>query len=41
MILFPAATKEHAPLETVYIFFDTATFDQVERDVKVKGQLIF
>ena len=29
------ATIEHAPLETVYIFFDTATFDEIERDVKV------
>ena len=26
---------EHAPLEEVYIFFDTATYDQIERDVKV------
>ena len=28
-------TLEHAPLEEVYIFFDTATYDQIERDVKV------
>ena len=26
---------KHAPLEEVYIFFDTATYDQIERDVKV------
>ena len=26
---------EHAPLEAVYIYFDTATFDEIERDVKV------
>ena len=27
---------EHAPLEAVYIYFDTATYDEIERDVKVK-----
>ena len=26
---------EHAPLEAVYIFFDTATYDEIARDVKV------
>ena len=26
---------DHAPLEEVYVFFDTATYDQIERDVKV------
>ena len=26
---------EHLPLEKVYIFFDTATYDEIERDVKV------
>ena len=31
----PAATIEHAPLEFVYVFFDTATYDEIERDVKV------
>ena len=30
------ATVEHAPLEAVYIFFDTATYNEIERDVKVK-----
>ena len=29
-------TVEHAPLEAVYIFFNTATYNQIERDVKVK-----
>ena len=26
---------EHAPLEAVYIFIDTATYDEIERDEKV------
>ena len=26
---------EHAPLEAVYIYFDTATYDEIEKDVKV------
>ena len=25
----------HAPLEAVYIYFDTATYDEIERDEKV------
>ena len=29
------APVEHAPLEAVYIFFDTATYNEIERDVKV------
>ena len=32
---FPAAMIEHAPLQSVYIYFDTATYDEIERDVKV------
>ena len=28
-------TMDHAPLEAVYIFFDTATYDEIERDKKV------
>ena len=32
---FSASLMEHAPLEAVYIFFDSATFDEIERDVKV------
>ena len=31
------ARVEHAPLEAVYIFFDTATYNEIERDVKVKN----
>ena len=27
--------RDHAPLEAVYIYFDTATFDEVQRDEKV------
>ena len=30
-----AATVDHAPLEAVYIFFDTATYNEIERDIKV------
>ena len=26
---------DHSPLEAVYIFFDTATYDEIERDEKV------
>ena len=26
----------HPPLEAVYIYFDTATYDEIERDVKVQ-----
>ena len=26
---------EHAQLEAVYIYFDTATYDEIERDQKV------
>ena len=29
------APVEPAPLEAVYIFFDTATYNEIERDVKV------
>ena len=31
----PGVTFEYAPLQVVYIFFDTATYDEIERDVKV------
>ena len=35
------ATKlEHAPLEAVYIYFDTATYDEIQRDVKVSLNLV-
>ena len=33
--LFSATIIEHSPLEAVYIFFDTATYDEIERDEKV------
>ena len=26
---------EHAPLEAVYIYFETASYDQIEKDEKV------
>ena len=34
-IQIPASMLEHAPLETVQIYFDTATYDEIERDEKV------
>ena len=37
--LFPALVLEHAPLEAVYIYFDTATYDEIERDEKVTFQI--
>ena len=33
--LFSGTTLEHAPLEAMYIYFDTATYDEIERDEKV------
>ena len=30
---------EHTPLEEVFIFFGTATYDEIERDVKVNQTL--
>ena len=30
-----ATTLEHVPLQAVYIYFDTATYDEIERDEKV------
>ena len=33
--MLPASVLEHAPLEAVYIYFDTATYDEIERDEKV------
>ena len=38
--LFPASVLEHAPLEAVFIFFDTATYDEIERDVKVVSKAL-
>ena len=36
--LFLAGVLKHAPLEAVYIYFDTATYDEIERDVKVTNK---
>ena len=33
--IFSATIMEHSPLEAVYIFFDTATYDEIEKDEKV------
>ena len=33
--MFSAETLDHAPLEAVHIYFDTATYDEIERDEKV------
>ena len=30
--------RDHAPLEAVYIYFDTATFDDIERDKKINTE---
>ena len=30
-----SALREKMPLEAVYVYFDTATFDEIERDEKV------
>ena len=34
-IIFADVTVEYPPLQVVFIFFDTSTFDEIERDVKV------
>ena len=34
--MLSAAIIEHASLEEVNIFFDTATYDEIEKDVRVK-----
>ena len=35
-VIFCSVTMlDHAPLETVYIHYDTATYDEIERDQKV------
>ena len=35
IILVPDSTITYAPLQLVQIYFDTATYDKIERDVKV------
>ena len=32
---FPVIDIEYSPLQLVQIYFDTATYDEIERDVKV------
>ena len=32
--MYSATLLKHAPLEAVYIYFDTATYDEIERDEK-------
>ena len=32
---------DHTPLEVVYIYFETATYDEIERDEKVTLTCIF
>ena len=34
-IIFADVTVEYPPLQVVFIFFDTSTYDEIERDVKV------
>ena len=34
-IIFADVTVEYPPLQVVVIFFDTSTYDEIERDVKV------
>ena len=34
-VFFPARTLEYAPVQLVQIFFNTATYDKIERDKKV------
>ena len=33
--LVSATVLEHTPLEAVYTYFDTATYDEIERDEMV------
>ena len=39
--MLPAVTLKHAPLEAVYVYFDTATYDEIERDEKVMLETFF
>ena len=40
MTKFLSAQKKSLDLQVVHIFFDTSTFDRVEKDVKVTRQQI-
>ena len=33
--MFPDSTIHNAPFQVIQIYFDTATYDEIERDVKV------
>ena len=35
IVFLPVVTIEYPPLQVVSIFFDTASYDEIERDVKV------
>ena len=35
ILFYPAATIEYVPLQLIQIYFDTATYDEIERDKKV------
>ena len=39
--IFVSADKKSLELQLVHIYFDTATFDRVERDVKVTKNIYF
>ena len=36
---FSDVSVGYSPLQVVYVFFDTATYDEIERDVKVNLEL--
>ena len=38
--VFPVSLLDHAPLEAVFIYFDTATYDEIEKDVKATLYLL-
>ena len=33
--MFPDSSIDNAPLQVIQIYFDTATYEEIERDVKV------
>ena len=39
LAMFLATMLDHAPLEAVHIYFDTATYDEIERDQKVTKEI--
>ena len=38
---FSATAINHPSLEAVYIYFDTSTYDEIKRDVKVSSNRIW